>query len=56
MLRKTMSEMEEVLSQTSKASEFMEKQHRAEMKKVQEERDLEEGMLKLRIRELEAVS
>jgi len=56
MLRKTMSEMEEVLSQTAKAMQFMEKQHQAEMKKVQEERDLEEGMLKLRIRELEAVS
>jgi hypothetical protein len=56
MLRKVMSEMEEVLSQTANALEFMEEKHRAEMKKVQEEKDLEEGMLNLRIRELEAVS
>ena len=56
MLRNTMREMEEVLSQTAKSLEFIEKEHKADMKKVQEERDLVEAMSNLRISELETVS
>jgi len=47
---------QELLCQAAKALDLMEEQHRGEMKKVQEERDMEKGMLELRIHELEAVS
>jgi hypothetical protein len=55
-LRKEVFDKQELLCQAAKALDLMEEQHRGEMKKVQEERDMEKGMLELRIHELEAVS
>ena len=55
-LRKEVCDKHELLCQAAKALDLMEEQHRREMKKFQEERDSEKGMLESRIRELEAVS
>ena len=51
-----MCDKQELLCQAAKALDLMEEQHRGEMKKFQEERDLEKGMFESRIHELEAVS
>jgi hypothetical protein len=55
-LRKEVYDKQELLCQAAKALDLMEEQHQGEMKKVLEERDMEKGMLELRIHELEAVS
>ena len=55
-LRKEVCDKQELLCQAAKALDLMEEQHRGEMKKFQEERDLEKGMLESQIHELEAVS
>jgi len=54
-LRKEVCDKQELLCQAAKALDLMEEQHRGEMKKFQEKRDLEKGMLESRIHELEAV-
>lgn len=55
-LRKEVCDKQELLCQAAKALDLMEEQHQGELKKIQEERDLEKGMLESRIHELEAVS
>jgi hypothetical protein len=55
-LRKDVCDKQELLCQAARALDLMEEQHREELKKIQEERDLEKGMLESRIHELEAVS
>jgi hypothetical protein len=55
-LRKEVCDKQELICQAAKALDLMEEQHKGELKKIQEERDLEKGMLESRIRELEAVS
>lgn len=55
-LRKEVCDKQELLCQAAKALDLMEEQHRGELKKIQEERDVEKGMLESRIHELEAVS
>lgn len=53
-LRKDVCDKQELLCQAARALDLMEEQHREELKKIQEERDLEKGMLESRIHELEA--
>jgi hypothetical protein len=55
-LRKEVCDKQELLCQAAKALDLMEEQHHGEMKNVQQERDLEKGMLESHIRELETVS
>jgi hypothetical protein len=55
-LRKEVCDKQDLLCQAAKAMDLMEEQHQGEMKKMQEERALEKGMLEARIHELEAVS
>jgi hypothetical protein len=55
-LRKEVSDKQDLLCQAAKALDLIEEQHRGELKKIEQERDLEKGMLESRILELEAVS
>lgn len=55
-LRKEVSDKQGLLCQASKAMDLLEEQHQKELKKTQQERDLEKGMLESRIQELETVS
>lgn len=55
-LRKEVSDKQGLLCQASKAMDLLEEQHREELKKIQQERDLEKGILESRIQDMETVS
>jgi hypothetical protein len=55
-LRKEVSDKEDLICQAAKAFELADKEHQEELKKIQEERDIEKEEMKSRIQELETVS
>ncbi|PSN39824.1 hypothetical protein C0J52_19185 [Blattella germanica] len=54
-LRKEVSDKQELLCQAAKAMDLIEEQHRGELKKIQEERDIEKEQMESKIKELENV-
>lgn len=52
-LRKDVSDKQDLLCQAAKALDLIEEQHRGELKKIHQERDMEKEVMEMRMRELE---
>jgi hypothetical protein len=56
MLRKEVSEKQYLLCKAANAMDFVEEQHKKNLKKITDERNIEKRMMESRIQELETVS